>query len=107
MKRRFTKYPISASTGIVLSEEDKEQVLELAQDMLYQTHDNSPEYTIEEAYDSVLDHVIMVITEMDEDGMYSQQVKQSANYNNTDFTTMIRQCVEDHYDEYQWYADEM
>lgn len=105
MRRKFTKHPVHASTDIRLSSADKDQILELAEDMLYQTWDNSPEYDLDEAYDSVVDHVIFVITEMDSDGDYSQAAKQYADYENIAFTSMIRQYVEEHYDDYRWYAE--
>lgn len=78
-----------------------QNLLDLAGDMLYQTYDNSPECSLDEAYDSVLDHVIMIITQMDDDGTYAEYLG-IADYDNEGFTSMIRQYVEDHYDDYAW-----
>lgn len=102
MKRKFTKHPVLSATQIQLSDRDKKMVLDLAEDMLYQTYDNSPEYNENEAYECVLDHVIMVISEMDDDNKYSDEVRKVANYKNRSFANMIRDCVEEHYDEYSW-----
>ena len=102
MKRTFIKRPVLEATRFNLSQSDTKMVLNLAEDMLYQTYENYPEYSENEAYHCVLDHVILVITEMDDDNMYSEDVKKVASHKNSRFRQMIRNCVKQHYNEYRW-----
>ncbi len=86
----------------LFSNEMIDLLIGLSEDMLYETHDNYPEYSESEAYDCTLDHVIFVITEMDEDGDYSSLLP-FANYENKDFCKVVKKTVRDHYSDYKWY----
>jgi len=76
----------------------------LTLDMLEQTWDNYPESDENEAYEIVLDHVILVINEMDDgdEPMYSSLVP-FADYDDKEFCDKVREFVSDHYDEYEWW----
>jgi len=91
-------------TNGLASKQNRELLEELAGDMLYETWDNYPEYDEDDAYNSTLDHVVLVITEMDEDGMYSSLLP-FASHDNVDFCKFIKSYVSNHYDDYRWYAD--
>lgn len=84
------------------SNEKIDLLIGLSEDMLYETHDNYPEYSESEAYECTLDHVILVITEMDEDGVYSSLLP-FADYENKYFCKIVEQTVRDHYYDYEWY----
>lgn len=76
----------------------------LAEDMLQQTWENYPEYDEEDAYECTLDHVILVIKEMDDDGFY-ESLLPFADYDNEEFCQVVRSVVDNHYDDYNWYDD--
>ena len=102
MKRRFTKYPITSATEVQLSTSDTQMLLDLARDMLYETYQNYPEYDEEDAFESVLDHVIFVINNIDDGSTYSEEIKKVADYNNTQLRKLIQDYVDEHYGEYRW-----
>lgn len=76
----------------------------LTNDMLQQTWENYPEYDEDEAYECTLDHVILVITKMDDgdEPMYSNLLP-FANRNNKYFCKLVKDYVSNHYDDYNWY----
>lgn len=75
---------------------------ELTLDMLQQTWENSPECCEDEAYEVTLEHVILVITEMDDDGIY-ESLRPFANYGNKEFCNAVRSIFDKHYHDYYWY----
>lgn len=85
-----------------LSNSELESLKTLTQDMLYQTYENYPDSDEDTAYEITLDHVIAVITEIDEGREYSSLVP-FANRDNAQFCKTVRKIVEDHYDEYDWW----
>lgn len=91
---------MSASTaGTKLDNLDR-----LIDDQLYEAWDNYRELDLESAYSVVLDHVIAVITEMDDDGRYASYLP-IADHNNSEFTDRVRSYVESHYSDYRWDSD--
>ena len=107
MKRSFRAVPskrVVASVDTQLDSQDVKLLNSLAGDMLHQVWENYPESSEEDAYELVLDHVILVITEMDdgEDPMYADLVS-SADYDNEEFCQLVRSVVDNHYDDYDWY----
>lgn len=77
---------------------------ELTLDMLYQVWENYPEYCEDDAYECTLEHVIWVITEMDDDSIYESLIP-FADYDNKEFCNVVRSIVDNHYDDYHWYVE--
>ena len=71
----------------------------LLEDLLYQVYENEPDDTEGEAFDAVLDHAIMVINEMDEDGIY-EDVRPYADYDNNKFVKFVKAYVSKNYRNY-------
>lgn len=80
-----------------------EQLFDLADDMLYQIYDNYryDDYSKKDIIDMVIEHVIMVITEMDDDGVYEELVP-FASTKNRQFMKNIKEHVGEMYDTYEW-----
>lgn len=64
----------------------------LLEDLLYQVYENEPDDTEGEAFDTVLDHAIMIINEMDDDGIY-EDVQPYADYDNNKFVKFVKDYV--------------
>jgi len=80
-----------------------EKLLEdLTLDILYQIWENYPEYCEDDAYEVTLEHVILIITEMDDDGIY-ESLLPFADYDNKEFCNSVRSIVHNHYYDYDWY----
>lgn len=71
----------------------------LLEDLLYQVYENEPDDTEEEAFDTVLDHAIMIITEMDDDAVY-EDVLPYADYDNNKFVKFVKDYVSKNYRNY-------
>lgn len=91
----------------IRSSVDTSSLKALGEDMLYQTWENSryDGYTKRDALESVFDHVKLVITEMDDDGNYSEYLR-IFNEDERRFDTLLRkvakQVVDEHYYDYDW-----
>jgi len=97
----------SARSSIRLNSKSNRDLLDaLTQDMLYQTFENYPDCNLDDAYEYTLDHVILAITEMDdeEEPMYSSLLP-FANHENEEFCNMVKRIVNDHYDDFNWYDE--
>lgn len=97
---------LSESDLVRLNSTANRKLLEaLSEDMLSQTWENYPEYDEEDAYECTLDHVIFVITELDdeEEPIY-QRLLPYADYNNKTFCNIVKNYVHDHYDDYYQYS---
>ena len=114
MKRKFTRYPkninSSHSTYSRLSASDKRIILDSAEGMLYQVWDNYPDSTEEEAFRLTLQHIPYDIANKYEDGRCSDQLVSLMNTEtgkvySDEIRSIVMQYVEDHYDDYVWYAN--
>lgn len=113
MKRTFKAIPdkgVVATTTIASASGFRSTKLQnllkgLTEDMLQQVWENYPESDEDEAYELVLDHVILVITEMDdgEDPVYSDLLP-FADYDNAEFCKSVKRIVHRSYDDYEWYV---
>lgn len=94
---------IKAATASRMTDFQLEHLFELADDMLYQVYDNyrDEDYTKEDIIQIVIEHVIMVITEMDDDGVYEDLVP-FASTKNRQFMKNLEEHVGEMYDTLEW-----
>lgn len=80
-----------------------EHLLELADDMFYQIHENyrHDEYSRKDIIDMVIEHVIMVITEMDDDDVY-EDLLPFASTKNRQFVQNLKEHLNEMYDTVEW-----
>lgn len=90
--------------GIFASSDVKTEVTQLAEDMLYQIWENDKETTLEDATQSVIEHIEMVVNEMDDDGVH-KNIQKFASESNPQFVKLVTEYVKDHYDDYKWYVE--
>ena len=96
---------VNAATTQRMTDFQLEHLLDLADDMLYQVYDNNryDDYSKKDIIDMVIEHVIMVITEMDDDGVYEDLVP-FASTKNRQFMRNLKEHVGEMYDTYEWGA---
>ena len=80
-----------------------EHLLELADDLFYQVHENYryDDYSRKDIIDMVIEHVIMVITEMDDDGVY-EELLPFASTSNRQFMKNLKEHLNEMYDTVEW-----
>lgn len=89
---------------LIRSSLKNQRIDDLIDDILYQVYENNPETELQDAVDEVVDHVIMVITEMDDDEEYLDYLD-FANRHDAEFIKYIVDRVEDKYYGYKWYTN--
>ena len=94
---------INAATTQRMTDFQLEHLLELADDILYQVHENYryDDYTKKDIIQMVIEHVIMVITEMDDDGVY-KELMPFASTKNRQFMKNLNEHVGEMYDTLEW-----
>ena len=94
---------VNAATTQRMTDFQLEHLLDLADDMLYQAYDNNryDDYSKKDIIDMVIEHVIMVITEMDDDGVYEDLVP-FASTKNRQFMRNLKEHVGEMYDTLDW-----
>lgn len=96
---------VNAATTQRMTGDQLEHLLDLADDMLYQAYDNNryDDYSKKDIIDIAIEHVIMVITEMDDDGVYEDLVP-FASTKNRQFMKNLKEHLSEMYDTYEWGA---
>lgn len=101
--KQMSSTSIQAATSQRMTDFQLEHLLELADDMLYQVYDNNryDDYSKKDIIQMVIEHVIMVITEMDDDGVYEELVP-FASTKNRQFMRNLKEHVGEMYDTLDW-----
>lgn len=94
---------VNAATIQRMTDNQLEHLLELADDMLYQVYDNYryDDYTKEDIIQMVIEQVILVITEMDDDGVYEELIP-FASTSNRQFMKNLKEYVGEMCDTLEW-----
>lgn len=76
----------------------------LVEDVLSDVYDDDPSMTIRDVISEVIDLVILIITKMDTDGVYSEYYDKAKKQDKS-FLASIRRYVKSKYDNYDWYLE--